>query len=194
MARRFPTKTNRVTAWLLPEIWLRVLKWTKHQLSLYHNLPMLYRFFHAWRHAFYAEIEMPCCSTPLVVTAHGNFNWRNTGKQTACSNLSCTLVMEEGRQRSKRLLYTAKFKREVIRCAEDKGNRKAAAIFGVDKSNVRLWRKHKAAISGCEASWKNSLDSRKDDFLKLMMQFSRSFKRDARLDCLRVMIYFARRR
>jgi len=30
----------------------------------------------------------------------------------------------------------------------------------------------------------NSLDPRKDDFLKLMMQSSRFFKRDARLDCL----------
>jgi transposase-like protein len=62
--------------------------------------------------------------------------------------------MEEGRQKSKRLSYTAKFKREVIRCAENKGNRKAAANFGVDESNIRLWRKHKAAISGCEASRK----------------------------------------
>ena len=61
--------------------------------------------------------------------------------------------MEEGRQKSKRLSYTAKFKREVIRFAEDKGNRKAAAIFGVDESNARLWRKHKSAI-GCEASRK----------------------------------------
>jgi len=42
--------------------------------------------------------------------------------------------MEEGHQKSKRLSYTAKFKREFIRCAEDKGNRKAAEIFGVDKS------------------------------------------------------------
>jgi len=46
----------------------------------------------------------------------------------------------------------AKFKREVIWCAEDKGRRKATAVFGVDESNVRLWRKHKAAIRGCEAS------------------------------------------
>jgi hypothetical protein len=30
----------------------------------------------------------------------------------------------------------AKFKREVIRCAEENGNRKAAAIFRVDESNV----------------------------------------------------------
>jgi hypothetical protein len=30
----------------------------------------------------------------------------------------------------------------------------------------------------------NSVDPRKDDFLKLMMKSSRFFKRDARLDCL----------
>jgi transposase-like protein len=60
--------------------------------------------------------------------------------------------MEEGRQKSKRLSYMAKFKREVIQCTEEKGNCKAAAIFGVDESNVRLWRKHKAAMSGREAS------------------------------------------
>jgi len=46
--------------------------------------------------------------------------------------------MEEGHQKSKRLSYTAKFKREVIRFAEDKGNRSAAAIFGADESNIRL--------------------------------------------------------
>jgi hypothetical protein len=32
--------------------------------------------------------------------------------------------------------YMAKFKREVIRFAEEWGNRKAAAIFGVDESSV----------------------------------------------------------
>jgi transposase-like protein len=47
--------------------------------------------------------------------------------------------------KSKRLSHTAKFKREVIQCTEENGNRKAAAIFGVDESNVRLWQKHKAA-------------------------------------------------
>jgi N-acetylglucosamine kinase-like BadF-type ATPase len=59
--------------------------------------------------------------------------------------------MEEGCQKSKRLSYTAKFKREVFQCAE-KGNRKAAAIFGVDASNVQLWQKHKAVINRCEVS------------------------------------------
>jgi hypothetical protein len=44
--------------------------------------------------------------------------------------------MEEGCLKSKRLLCMAKLKREVNRCAEESGNRKAAAIFGVDKSNV----------------------------------------------------------
>jgi hypothetical protein len=44
--------------------------------------------------------------------------------------------MEDGCQKSKRLSYTAKFKREVIQCTEEWGNRKAAAIFGVNESNV----------------------------------------------------------
>jgi hypothetical protein len=64
--------------------------------------------------------------------------------------------MEEGCQKPTRLPYMAKFKRDVIRYAE-KGNRKAAAIFGVDESNVRLWLQHKAVISGFEASQRNGL-------------------------------------
>jgi len=58
----------------------------------------------------------------------------------------------------------AKFNREVIQCAEDKGNRKAAAIFGVDERNVRLWRKYKAAIGGCEASRKKFTGPKKGRF------------------------------
>ena len=92
--------------------------------------------------------------------------------------------MGEGRQISQRLSYTVKFKREVIRCAENKGNRKTAAIFEVDESKIQLWRKHKAVISGCEASRKIFSGPEKDDFLKLMIQPSSSFVRDARLDCL----------
>jgi len=72
--------------------------------------------------------------------------------------------MEEGCQKSKRLSYTAKFKYEVIRCAEDKGNRKAIAISGVDESNVRLWQKHKAEISGCEVSRKKFTGPKKGRF------------------------------
>jgi hypothetical protein len=72
--------------------------------------------------------------------------------------------MEEECQKSKRLSYTAKYKREVIRCAVDKGNRKATAIFGVDESNVRLWRKHKAAISRCEASRRKFTGPKKGQF------------------------------
>jgi len=72
--------------------------------------------------------------------------------------------MEEGHQESKGLSYIAKFKHEVIRCAEDKGNCKAAAVFGVDESNIRLWWKHKAAISGCEASRKKCTGPKKGQF------------------------------
>jgi hypothetical protein len=58
----------------------------------------------------------------------------------------------------------AKFKREVIQCAEENGNHKATAIFGVDESNVRLWWKHKAAISGCEASRRKFTGPKKEQF------------------------------
>jgi hypothetical protein len=44
--------------------------------------------------------------------------------------------VEEGCQKSKRLSYTAKLKCEFIQCAEEKENRKATTIFGVDESNV----------------------------------------------------------
>jgi hypothetical protein len=72
--------------------------------------------------------------------------------------------MEERRQKSKRLSYTGKFKHEVIRCAKEKGNRKAAATFGVDESNVQLWWKHKIAISGCEASRRKFIGPKKGRF------------------------------
>jgi hypothetical protein len=81
--------------------------------------------------------------------------------------------MEEGRQKSKRLSYTAKFKREVIWCAEDKGNRKAVANFEVDESHIRLWRKHKAAINGCEASRKKFTGPKKGRHIHRLYHFSK---------------------
>jgi hypothetical protein len=71
--------------------------------------------------------------------------------------------MEEGCQESKRLSYTAKFKHEAIQCAE-KGNRKATSIFGVNESNIRLWQKHKTAISGCEMSQRKFTGPKKGQF------------------------------
>jgi len=72
--------------------------------------------------------------------------------------------MGEGLQKSQRLSYTAKFKREVIRCTENKRNRKDATVFAVDESNVQLWRKHKAVIRGCEASRKKFSGPKKGRF------------------------------
>jgi hypothetical protein len=68
--------------------------------------------------------------------------------------------MEEGHQ-------MAKFKREVIPCADKKGNRKAAAIFGVHESKVGLWQKHKAVISGCEASQRKFSGPKKGRFSEI---------------------------
>jgi hypothetical protein len=74
----------------------------------------------------------------------------------AYSNLSCTVVIEERRQKSKRLSYTPKFKRSYSMRRE--GDHKAAAIFGVDESNVR---KRNAAISWCEASRRKYIGPKK---------------------------------
>jgi hypothetical protein len=62
----------------------------------------------------------------------------------------------------------ARFKCEVFRCSEEKRNYKIVVIFGVDKSKVLLWWKHKTAIRESEASRKIFTGPRKDDFLKLM--------------------------
>jgi hypothetical protein len=61
-----------------------------------------------------------------------------------CSNLSSTVFMEEGCQKS--IIYNT--------VQTTKVNCKAAAIFGADESSVWLWQKHKAVISECEASQK----------------------------------------
>jgi hypothetical protein len=74
--------------------------------------------------------------------------------------------MEEGCQKSKRPSYMAKFKREVI-WSTVKGNRKAAAVFGVNESNVRPWQKHNTAISGCEASRRKFTGPKKGRFSEI---------------------------
>jgi hypothetical protein len=92
--------------------------------------------------------------------------------------------MEEGCQKSKRLSYTAKFKREVIRCAEEKGNCKAPAILELMKATFSCGGNTRHRSAGVRRHDGNSVDPRKDDFLKLVMQSSRFFKRNSRLDCL----------
>jgi hypothetical protein len=79
--------------------------------------------------------------------------------------MSCIIVVAH--QKSKRPSYKAKFKYEVVQCAEDKGNCKATEIFGDDESNIRQWWKHYAAISMCEVQKKFIVSENK--LLKLMM-------------------------
>jgi hypothetical protein len=84
--------------------------------------------------------------------------------------------MEDGCLKSKRLSYTAKFKREVVWWAEKKGNRKATAVFGVYEGNIQQrWtlRQRSASVRHHE---RNSVDPRKDNVLNLMMQSSCIFK------------------
>jgi hypothetical protein len=60
--------------------------------------------------------------------------------------------------------------------AEEKGNFKAAAIFGFDESNVDCGRNTRRRSVGVRRHEGNSLDPRKDDFMKLIMLYSHFFQ------------------
>ena len=51
-----------------------------------------------------------------------------------------------------RFFYNAKFKRSVIRYAEEHGNRAAGREFTVSEANVRRWRKDKDCIFACQST------------------------------------------
>jgi hypothetical protein len=51
-------------------------------------------------------------------------------------------------------------------------------FFGVDESNIRLWQKHKADISGCAASLRKFTGPKTGQF----PETDDFFKRDARMD------------
>jgi hypothetical protein len=71
--------------------------------------------------------------------------------------------MEEGRQKSKRLSYTPKFKCEVIRTA------KLLQFLGLMKATFDCGRNTRQQSAGVWHHEANSQDPRKDDFLKLMI-------------------------
>jgi hypothetical protein len=103
------------------------------------------------------------------------------------SNLLRAMVMEDGQQKSKTLIYMAKFRREVLWCTEDKGNCKAAAVLKVDESNVRLRRKQKAAISGREVSRKKFAGPKKGRFPEIddaILTFSQEMQDWNKLYCI----------
>jgi hypothetical protein len=96
------------------------------------------------------------------------------------SNLSRTIVMEEGRQKSKRLSYMAQLKHEVIWCAVEM----PLQFLELMKATFDCGGNTRHRSVGVRRHKGNSRNPRKDDFLKLVMQSSRFLKRDARLDCL----------
>ena len=74
IARCFPAKTNQVTVWLSSKIWLKVLKWTKYYLSLYHNFPSLIGSFMSVLHSVRI---MPSYSTKTINRMHNKINTGN---------------------------------------------------------------------------------------------------------------------
>ena len=63
----------------------------------------------------YGYREVSLSQQACTISSQASLRLRCRNVKGAYSNLSCTVVMEEGHQKSKRLSYTAKFKREVIR-------------------------------------------------------------------------------
>jgi hypothetical protein len=76
--------------------------------------------------------------------------------------------MEEGRQKSKRLSYTAKFKRKVIRCAEETGKIKHAAPSEVTRLVSAAWKAIPESIivrSFKKCCMSNALDGSEEDIV-----------------------------
>jgi hypothetical protein len=92
--------------------------------------------------------------------------------------------MEEGRQKSKRLSYMAKFKVKLFGTQRRRETAKPLQLLELMKATFDCGRNTRQRSAGVRRHEGNSLDPRKNDFLKLMMQSSRFFKRNARLDCL----------
>jgi hypothetical protein len=100
------------------------------------------------------------------------------------SNLSCTVVVEEGRQKSKRLSYTVKFKRLLFGAQRRRETTKPLQFLELMKATFDCGGNKRQRSAGVRGHEGNSLGPRKDNFLKLVMQSSRFFKRDVRLGCL----------
>jgi hypothetical protein len=92
--------------------------------------------------------------------------------------------MEEGRQKSNRLSCTAKFKRELFGEQRRRETAKPLQFLQLMKAKFNCSGNTTQRSAGVRHYEGNSLDPRKDNFLKLIMQSSHFFERDVRLDCL----------
>jgi hypothetical protein len=96
----------------------------------------------------------------------------------------CCVVMEQGRQKSKRLSHTAKLNVQLFGAQRRRETAKPLQFLELMKATFDCGGNTRQRSVGVMRHEGNSLDPTKDDFLKLMMQSSRFFKRDARLGCL----------
>ena len=68
-------------------------------------------------------------------------------KQSYLLALAGSSIIPAIMSKRKRSSYTTDFKLNVIKKAEEIGNREAGRLFEIDESNVRLWQKNKDKIS-----------------------------------------------
>jgi hypothetical protein len=84
----------------------------------------------------------------------------------------------------------AKFNCEVLQCAEEKGNCKTAAIFGVNEAKFDCCKSTWQRSASVRCHERNSLDWRKDNFQKIYNAVFTFFKE--REEWKKLLYYFYR--
>jgi hypothetical protein len=92
--------------------------------------------------------------------------------------------MEDGRQKSKRLSYMQSSKVKLFSAQRRRKTAKPLQFLELMKAMFDCGGNTRQQSAGVGRHEGNSPDPRKDDFLKLVMQSSRFFKRNTGLDCL----------
>jgi hypothetical protein len=93
----------------------------------------------------------------------------------AYSNMSCTIVVEEGRQKSKSLSYTGSTNVKLFG-AQRRETARPLQFLELMKATFDCGRNTRQRSAGVRRHEGNSLGPKKDNFLKLMMQSSRFFQ------------------
>jgi hypothetical protein len=92
--------------------------------------------------------------------------------------------MEDGCQKSKRLSYTYSSTLKLFGAQRRRETAKPLQFSELMKATFDCDGNRRQRSAGVRCHEGNSLDPSKDDFPKLMMQSSRFFKSNARMDCL----------
>ena len=128
----------------------------------------------------YAEIEMHRCSTPLgvIISTEGIPVNRLLGP--ICR---VPLLRKKGARNLKDYQIRQSSNVNLFGAQRIKKTAKSLQFLELMKTTFDCSGNTRQRSAGVRRHERNSLDPRRDDFLKLMMQSSRSFVRDAKQNC-----------